>query len=414
MWRGMPAPYFALGISLMRRAPTPGRLGDTMRLRVLLAAVCIAALVPATAEASSFSVSPEPGYTKGATNTWHVSQVHSDSDNWFYLCTAAKADGFPIPGEQSNGAVGPSTLNCTGNSGAGTSSLALTLGAATASGHSYELCVSGYVDWPNPLGGVYWRLAGTDCRQTTLDDSKPVLTPSFAAGATRDPRATLNVGYSDSVSPPWAGEGGLLACVTAGETCTPTVAGASACSAPAAAKVTSYACPVTLPADGRWHACVRGADRAVPDMADWSAVTASQANVSDVACTAITLDRNVPPVVTPPVVTPPVVTPPVVTPAATGKIAVRAPKTLKLTRRRARLTLALTADRPGRVSVALLKGARVIVTGAKALRAGTTAYALRLPAGGKLRPGRYVLSVSFTARGAERATTRVAKVRLTR
>jgi hypothetical protein len=38
---------------------------------------------------------------------------------------------------------------------------------------------------------------------------------------------------------------------------------------------------------------------------------------------------------------------------------------------------------------------------------------LRLP-GRRLGPGRDVLRVSFTARGAERATTRVAKVRVVR
>jgi hypothetical protein len=43
----------------------------------------------------------------------------------------------------------------------------------------------------------------------------------------------------------------------------------------------------------------------------------------------------------------------------------------------------------------------VIARGPKTLAAGTTAYALRLPAPGKLRPGRYVLRVSFAARGAE-------------
>jgi hypothetical protein len=181
-----------------------------------------------------------------------------------------------------------------------------------------------------------------------------------------------------------------------------------------AAKVTSFSCPVTLPSDGRWRACVQGADRAVPDTADWGSAAATQANVSDVACTTITLDRSVvdPPVVTPPVVTPPVVTPPVVTPPAKpAAITLRAPKTLKLTRRR--LALALTTDSPGRASVTLLKGARVIAKGARTLAPGTTAYTLRLPQR-RLGTGRYVVTVSFTARGAERATTRVAKVRVVR
>jgi hypothetical protein len=207
--------------------------------------------------------------------------------------------------------------------------------------------------------------------------------------------------------------------VTAADACTPTAAGSSGCSTPVAAKVTSFSCPVTLPSDGRWRACVQGADRAVPDTADWASAGPTQANVSAVACATITLDRSVvappvgtPPVVTPPVVTPPVVTPPVVTPPARpAAVTLRAPKTLKLTR--SKLALALTTDSPGRASVTLLKGARVIAKGARTLAPGTTAYALRLPAR-KLGAGRYVVSVSFTARGAERATTRAAKVRFVR
>jgi hypothetical protein len=173
-------------------------------------------------------------------------------------------------------------------------------------------------------------------------------------------------------------------------------------------------CAVTLPSDGRWRACVQGADRAVPDIPNWGAAGPTQANVSDVACTTITLDRSVvaPPVVAPPVVMPPVVSPPVVSPPAKPvAITLRAPKTLKLTRRK--LALALTADSPGRATVTLLKGARVIAKGARALVPGTTGYALRLPAR-RLAAGWYVVTVSFTARGAERATTRVAKVRFVR
>jgi hypothetical protein len=379
-------------------------------MRLLIAIVCAAALVPATAEASSFSVAPEPAYTKGTTNQWRVTRYHAAEDNWFYVCTSASADGVTIPGEQSDGASGPSTTNCTGNSPLGTASLSFALSGPMASGHTYALCASGYVDWPNPLGGSFWNSIGTECRSTTLDDSKPVLTPSFGSATTRDPQATLTVGYSDTVSPPWAGDGGLFACVTAADACTPSAAGASGCSAPAAAtRTTSFSCAVTLPSDGRWRACVQGADRAVPDTADWGAAGPTQANVSEVACTTITLDRSAvaPPVVTPPVVTPPVVTPP----AKSAAITLRAPKTLKLTRRK--LALALTADSPGRATVTLLKGARVIAKGARALVPGTTGYALRLPAR-RLAAGRYVVTVSFTARGAERATTRVAKVRFVR
>jgi hypothetical protein len=388
-----------------------------MRLRLLLAAVCAAALIPATAQASSFAINPEPAYTKGATNTWFITRYHGAEDTWFYLCTTATADGAPLAGEQSNGANGPSTTNCTSNSPLGTSSLAMKLGAPTASGHAYALCASGYVDWPIGPGDIFWNNVGTSCQQTTLDDSKPVLTPSFGAAITHDPQATLTIAYDDTVSPPWAGDGGLLACITRGDTCTPTAAGADACADAAATRSTSYRCPVTLTEDGLWRVCVRGADSAVPDTTSWQSAGPAQANLSDLACTTITLDRSAPPVVTPPVVTPPVVTPPVVTPpvvtppASAGSITLRVPKTQKRSRRT--LPLAFTADRAGRASVTLFKGARVIAGGSKRLGPGTTAYALRLPA---RRPaaGRYVVSVSFVARGAVQATTRVAKVRFVR
>ena len=126
----------------MPSPPAPGTLRSTMRL--LIALVCAAALLPATAEASTISLAPEPAYTKGATNQWHVTRYHAGEDQWFYTCTTAAADGVAIPGEQSNGTNGPSTLNCTGNSPLGISSLSMTLSGATAPGHTYELCATGY------------------------------------------------------------------------------------------------------------------------------------------------------------------------------------------------------------------------------------------------------------------------------
>lgn len=89
---------------------------------------------------------------------------------------------------------------------------------------------------------------------------------------------------------------------------------------------------------------------------------------------------------------------------------VLAPRKVRLAKSTKRLALALTAEGPGTVAIALVRGGRVIAQGATAIRApGTVGFKLKLPRG--LKAGRYQLKVAFTASGAPKASTKT--IRLT-
>ena len=40
-------------------------------------------------------------------------------------------------------------------------------------------------------------------------------------------------------------------------------------------------CNATLPSDGKWYACARSSDRAMPDRKEWGDANSNEANVSD-------------------------------------------------------------------------------------------------------------------------------------
>jgi hypothetical protein len=88
---------------------------------------------------------------------------------------------------------------------------------------------------------------------------------------------------------------------------------------------------------------------------------------------------------------------------------VDAPRKVKLGKTKA-LRLALTADARGRASFALVRAGRVLARGGANLKAGTTAYRLKLPR--KAKPGTYLLRITFTPAGGE-PTTSTRKVKLT-
>jgi PKD repeat protein len=96
-----------------------------------------------------------------------------------------------------------------------------------------------------------------------------------------------------------------------------------------------------------------------------------------------------------------------------GSLDVTTAKTVKLNRKLKKLPLALTAEAPGTVKVALLKGARIVAKGGTTLNgAGTFAYRLKLPKASKLKAGAYKLKVSFTPQGQPKAVTKTLKVKL--
>jgi hypothetical protein len=100
--------------------------------------------------------------------------------------------------------------------------------------------------------------------------------------------------------------------------------------------------------------------------------------------------------------------------AAIGSLDIATAKTLKLSSKLKHLPMALTAEAPGTVSFAFVKGARIVARGATRLtRAGTFSYRLKLPKASRLKAGSYSLKVSFTSQGATKAVTRTIKIRLT-
>ncbi len=104
----------------------------------------------------------------------------------------------------------------------------------------------------------------------------------------------------------------------------------------------------------------------------------------------------------------PVTTTPTATPgpvAAGGAVHVDAPKTVKLARARKALPVSLTADAPGTVSVAVLRGGTIVAQRAGRITAGTQAYKLKL--GRKARAGKHVVKVTFTPDGGKAAVTSV-------
>jgi plastocyanin len=487
----------------------------------------------ATASASSMGVYNEPAYTKGTNNAWHTTHNRS-GDNWYYICAAAFQNNIQIPGEETNGSNGPGTKNCTGNLGVGTMSWALNATSPKVSGNTYKMCFSDYIDYPV----IQWKWVSTTCAQTTLDASAPQIATGIngADEYTKNPSVAVKIAYSDSVSPPWYGSDGRASnwvCFNLGATCNPTAVDAN-CSVPVVwNKNTEFNCNAQLPQDGKWYACARSADRAIPEMADWSKALSGQANLSETACGYITLDR-VGPAVT---VSPSATTVPVgtlvnfsaqasdavsgvagggyswsfgdntpghtgatashtytqtgtfqvsatatdgagnagtgsktitVVPAATGGgdtgggntggntgggggtpttptgnsggtgtttpptvkeiikevngtvqdvtvggLDVTTARKVRITKRLKSLPIALTAETPGAVTLALVKGGRVIAKGAtRVSTAGTFGFRLKLPKAAKLKAGTYKLKVAFVPAGSAKAATKTLTLKL--
>jgi plastocyanin len=515
-------------------------------LMVALFVAAYAAVAASSASASTLTVWNEPQYTKGLSNNWYTQQTRA-GDNVYFICVSAYDNNNAIVGEQSNGSVGgPGSTNCLGNT-TGTVATTWALNATTPKlpGHSLKMCFSDYMDYPV----IQWKWISTTCQATILDNSKPVVATGINGTDefTKNPTVNVRIDYQDSISPPWNGTNGRaanLVCFSLGSQCTPTAYDPN-CSVPAAWATTTYmTCGATLTADGKWYACARSSDRAIPDRKDWSNANSNEANVSDTACGWITLDR-VGPNVTVSASSETVKVGELVTfgaqasdtvsgvaggftwnwgdntaggsgpsaahtftapgtyqvaasgtdgagnlgtgtkvitvqPAGTGggtggtgggtgggttggtggtgggtggtgggtggtgggtggtgggttvikeiikevggpiqessigTLDVTTAKTVKITAKLKALPLALTAEAPGTVSFALLKGAKIVAKGATKLTgAGTFAYRLKLRKASKLKAGRYSLKVSFTPQGSAKAVTKTLVVKLT-
>jgi hypothetical protein len=89
-----------------------------------------------------------------------------------------------------------------------------------------------------------------------------------------------------------------------------------------------------------------------------------------------------------------------------------APKRIKIAPKLKAVPLALTASGAGKMTVALLKGTRIVARGGvNFTRPGTAGFKLKLPR--KLAPGLYKLKITFTPAGATVATTKTMGLRFT-
>jgi PKD repeat protein len=93
-------------------------------------------------------------------------------------------------------------------------------------------------------------------------------------------------------------------------------------------------------------------------------------------------------------------------------LGVVAPKKFKIRRGHRKLPLALTSAGPGRMTVALALGRKVVARGAATFsRAGRFGFRLKLPA--KMKPGKYKLKIGFKPAGSTKTFTKTLAIRFT-
>ena len=91
-------------------------------------------------------------------------------------------------------------------------------------------------------------------------------------------------------------------------------------------------------------------------------------------------------------------------------LGVVAPKTFKIRKGHRRLPLALTSSGPGKLTVGLALGRKVIARGAATFtRAGRFGFKLKLPA--KMKPGKYKLKIGFKPAGATKTVTQTLTIK---
>ena len=250
-------------------------------LRLALTA-CLATLaVTASAHADVIvSGTGEPAFTNSTTNT-----------QWFEWSNtgAYKIEfGYAIDAVQTK-LEGPYTVAQKGTMWANWAGV-----ATLQEGKTYSLCALGR--WQDATGGMWFPDFFNSCNapgakrgSTTIDRTKPVITldaPAFA----REVGVGVTIGYEDNLAYPFgvafAGVDSEQLAVLPG--CAP---------ANPAARVTTFACTVTLPAtDGAHSVCAVVPDAAVPDNPNSSDQrgTATQANLSERKCREVVLDRAAP------------------------------------------------------------------------------------------------------------------------
>lgn len=479
-------------------------------LRRIIAVVLAVVAVGAPARATNqINGTGEPPFTNTTTNTWFFKLTASVAAGDAYRVTVrtyANANLIQTQPFQ----LGPGNY----------APLPYTdVQSGLQEGVTYQDCASGenfysYLGaWtPDAIGSCFALPPGT---YTTIDRTKPNI-QVFVNGSdtySKSLAMTYRVNYQDSLAPPFPAN---FVCRSFGSPgACPSFDYQAACSNPmnGNVKVNAFECTETLPAtapDGPVYFCARSADQAVPDIPgnpdQFTGSTASKANLSDVGCGNVILDRTPPAVsatanggsgtvnttvgqlitfagqasdatsgvpnpmtwafgdntaagtgasvthtytqagtfqasvtttdgagnaasgtvtvvVSPPptggatpstgsgTVTPPP-TPSQISQAVGGGgtqttviagLGTIAPKRVKITAKLKAIPLSFTASGPGKVTVTLKKGGKVVAKAGTAFtRAGTAGFKLKLPR--KLAPGAYSLKVAFTPTGGAAVT----------
>jgi hypothetical protein len=289
------------------RTPQAGR---GLAAAVVIATLVLVALVPPASAVVTASVEPTFTRTTGNNTYWfHWTAVtgidaNGNTDYRYFLCLATYHNN--VQEEFSNGTNGPGSQNCTGSlrSGATPASgdnafIPYTDTTVLQDGHRYTMCATGYranvALFSSDLG---------DCSSTIIDRNNPALAVTLAGGAalTNIPTVPVAISYVDATSPPWRGSNGYASnwvCIGQGASCAPGGQSDPNCSAPVAgfdSRINAFDCAMSIGgADGVYYFCAQGADNAIPDNPNGSNqfqfAFSNNANLSDVACDNVTLDR---------------------------------------------------------------------------------------------------------------------------
>jgi hypothetical protein len=391
-------------------------------MKTFLATTAALLTITALAVPASANVYPEgtgePAYTNSAQNT-----------QWFRWDASSGADAYRTDFRwyRNNTEVTSQSTNVSVDGG--TMWVNWSGVAALEHGSQYGVCAQGYYSFPNDslffADGSNSCSAGTQLGRrsyTTIDRSKPAIAVAAAGGAqvVHSSTVSLHIDFNDDLAGPYPGN---FVCVEAGDgsTCSGIYGYSPQCSNPnQVGKVNSFDCQIDVSGsnipDGPVKFCAIAADAAIPDNPNGpnQTSTADKANLSTGTCDTVVIDRSVP---APPTgggsgggvqgggsSTGSVYTPAPsagAAPTAGKGIRVLAPKRVKLGGRS--ILLGVTADKPGRLSLSLLKGTRTKARSSALLKQGASFRRLRLPKG--LRPGKHVLKVAFTPQGAQKAVT---------
>lgn len=295
------------------------RLAVAAAALALLALAVLALARPPGAEAA-VAGSVEPPYTRTTGSNafwWNWTAVQGidgagNANYAYYLCFRTSANGALV--EDSNHTNGPGSANCTtslvGGPWATPPSGAYGVyplgGGALADGAHYSVCATGAY-----LYTLLWRsdlVSSNACPQTVIDRSRPSVQVAVNGSQqyTSNPRLDFTIAYSDAVSPPWPAN---YRCIKIGAACGPAdqFAYDPNCSVPqnGTSRINGFACSgdFTNQPDGRVFFCAAAADSAIPDNAgnpnqfaypDGRPVTSDTANISDIGCGSVVLDRAPP------------------------------------------------------------------------------------------------------------------------